>query len=428
MKIGPKEILYAVLAGLLMALAAPLVIGVMSEAELFSGSSNEVFAWFALIPLFLAMEGKTGRTAFRIGTLAGLVYFSIVLYWIVVALTVFGGIPYVGAIPILGLLIIYCSLYWGAAAGITAYICGSLRTPLALVAPIVFTALEFARNFLLSGFPWGNIAYTQYKNLLLVQISSITGVYGIVFLLVLSSAVIHEWIMAFKYKHVGKPIVGTIVFSILIMLSFAWGMHRSKLLGTVSHDSKTIKVEVLQGNIDQLTKNNDYQYRGGITGIYNRLTNEAEKKKPDLIIWPEASYPIAVPRDLTSFRTGWSLLEPSSSGSFTFMGATAFYTDGDKRLLYNSAFLLDPSLRVMSRYDKTHLVPFGEYVPLGLPIEKIVSGFGEFTPGKDLTPPEFVKGGREIRLGPLICYEGIFPEISRTLVRNGANIMVNLTN
>jgi apolipoprotein N-acyltransferase len=428
MKVGFKDIMLAVAAGLLMAAAGPIVIGIWSPEEVLKTPLNEALAWFALVPLFFAIEGRTGKQAFWIGTLAGAVYFAASIYWVTVALTVFGHIPYFAAIPILFLLIFYLAIFWGIAAWLIVLINGSLRTPLTLSAPLVFTALEYLRNYALSGFPWSNIAYTQYRNLAIIQLSSITGIYGVVFLMVLSSALIYEWMAAYQRRRLGRPVVATVVFSALVIFAFGWGVHRAGELKEEARSVPSLRITVLQGNIDQNIKNRSENYRGSIASVYNRLSSDADRKGAEFIIWPEASYPSALPREIDSFAASWSLFEVKRLSAHSLVGVSMYYSEEKRRLLSNSALVLDPALSVVARHDKTHLVPFGEYVPLGLPIEKIVSGVGVFSPGDNLRPAVFEHDGKTVKIGTLICFEGIFPEISRSFAANGANLLVSITN
>ncbi len=428
MKLGAKDVILALLSGLLMAAAAPIVVGTLSEEPLIRTPLVEVVAWFGLIPLLFAIDGLRARSAFWAGLLAGLAHFGVVLYWITVALTVFGGIPAWGAVPILGLLVAYCALYWGAFAAICAYVKTALGTPYTVAAPVSFVALELLRNHLLSGFPWGNIGYTQYRNLGIVQVSSIAGVYAVTFLLVFSSALFHEWQAFFLRRRPSRPVASTVVFAALVTGAFVYGAARAGTIAEQAKAAPAIEVAVLQGNVDQGIKNVSGQFMGSIAGIYNRLAREAGREGADLVVWPEAAYPVTLPRDVRSFNADWSLLEPRDPPAHALVGASTWYLEDGHRMLHNSAFVLDPALRVLGRYDKAHLVPFGEYVPLGLPVEKIVSAVGFFSPGSGEPPAPFERNGATVRLGPLICYEGIFPEISRRLAGAGANLLVNLTN
>ena len=428
MKLGAKDAILALLSGIAMAIAAPLVVGALGDEPLIDTALVELVAWFGLIPLLFAIDGLRARSAFWAGLVAGAAYFGVVLYWITVALTVFGGLPYAAAIPILGARVLYCALYWGAFAAICAYVKAALGTPYTLTAPVVFTALELARNHLLTGFPWGNIGYTQYRNLGIVQVSSLAGVYAVTFLLAFASALFYEWLAFFLRRRPSRPVTSTALFAALIVGAFVYGSARAGSIEGRSRKAPAITVAVLQGDIDQGIKNKAGQFQGSIAGIYNRLTREADRDGVDLLIWPEAAYPVTLPRAVTSFNSDWSLLEPRALTAHALVGASTWYLEGDRRMLRNSAFVLDPALNVLSRYDKAHLVPFGEYVPLGLPVDKFVSVIGFFSPGDGAAPAPFTRTGVEVRLGPLICYEGIFPEISRRLAAGGANLIVNMTN
>ncbi|MBI5527906.1 MAG: apolipoprotein N-acyltransferase [Deltaproteobacteria bacterium] len=429
MKVGFGDIALAALAGLLMALAAPLVVGAWSDREVFATPLNEVLAWVALVPLFFAIDGKRGRPAFVLGAVAGVVYFGITLYWVTVALTVFGRIPYIGAVPLVLLLVAYCALYWAAGAWLCGFVKNALGAPFSLSAPVLFAALELLRNYLLSGFPWGSIGYTQHRNLAIIQVASIAGVYGVTFLVVLGSALFYEWIGVYLRRRMTRPVVSTAAFAALVVGAFVWGAYRSEALAAAAKKAPAVKVSVLQGNIGQGVKNEAPIHRRSIASVYNRLTVEADARGSDLIVWPEAAYPVLLPRSVPGFATDWSLLRLKTAGAHILMGAGTYHVGPDRtRRLGNSAFLLDPSLSVLGRYDKTHLVPFGEYVPLGLPVEKLVSGLGVYVPGPGPEPLSFSRGDMEVRAGVLICYEGIFPEIARSFVQRGANLLVNLTN
>lgn len=412
-----------------MALAAPLVVGVWSDAELFSTPLNEVLAWVALVPLFYAIDGTRGKQAFVLGAVAGVVHFGVLINWVTVALTVHGGIPLAGAVPIVALLVAYCALYWAGGAWFCAYVKNALGAPFTVSAPFVFTALELLRNYALSGFPWGNVGYTQYRNLAIIQVASIAGVYLVAFMVVLGSALFYEWIAVFVRRRPHRPVISTGAFAALVVGAFVWGAYRSDALAAAARDARFVKTSVLQGNIEQGIKSESTRHRGSIASIYNRLTVEADARGSDLIIWPEAAYPAMLPRGTTGFATDWSLLTHKKGGSHLLVGAGTYHVGPDRsRRLQNSAFLLDPALSVTGRYDKTHLVPFGEYVPLGLPVEKLVSGLGVYVPGPKPEPLSFLRGETHVRPGVLICYEGIFPEIARALSDRGANLLINLTN
>jgi len=145
---------------------------------------------------------------------------------------------------------------------------------------------------------------------------------------------------------------------------------------------------------------------------------------PDLIIWPESMYPFGVPEHLQQLP--WpALAEPQNV--HWLIGALTFAGKGSARQVFNSALLLDPDGRILGRYDKQHLLAFGEYIPLQhyLPFLRHISPtIGNLTPG----PGGIVTLPNGVGLGPLICYEDIVPDLARQAVRQGAQVLVNLTN
>jgi len=158
---------------------------------------------------------------------------------------------------------------------------------------------------------------------------------------------------------------------------------------------------------------------------YLALASQAIDHDPDLIVMPETALPFYFfyEKELTDMVRR----RARETGVFYLAGAPFFQQDMERAHFYNSAFLINPDGEVMGRYDKTHLVPFGEYVPFGefLPfIEKLVAGVGDFSPGK----ADHVIYMNGCGLGVQICYEIIFPDICRRMVKNGADIVINITN
>lgn len=156
----------------------------------------------------------------------------------------------------------------------------------------------------------------------------------------------------------------------------------------------------------------------------------------DLIVWPETAAPFYFQQ---SGPLRNELLDLTIELESTLLfGSPGYKLNGKKVSYLNSAFLAGSAGRgeakTLGRYDKLHLVPFGEYVPLGkllFFVSKITEGIGDFSPGKGvmtLDPPEWLTGGAPVRFGPLICYEGIFPDLVRQFVDKGANVLVNITN
>jgi apolipoprotein N-acyltransferase len=182
-------------------------------------------------------------------------------------------------------------------------------------------------------------------------------------------------------------------------------------------------VAIVQGNIDQSVKW-DEDYQDKTLSLYTNLTQITYTFKPQLIVWPETSVPFFFQDYPGSVEQIYSI--PVESGGHIIFGSPAYEREGGEIKYFNRAYFLSTT-GTTSYYDKVHLVPFGEYVPLKrfLPfVNRLVQAAGDFSPGKDIVPLK----AEDLALGPLICYEAIFPELARTHVKKGAEILVNLTN
>lgn len=395
----------------LAALASGLLLSLSFPTPGFS-----LLAWFGLVPLLVSAR----RHLFRDGFLAGVSYFAAVLYWLNIVMTTYGGLSWPLAIAAYLLLALYLALFFGVAV----WVCGRLRfnhnLSYVLTLPIVWVSLEYVRAFLLSGFPWATLGYSQQK-LMLIQSADIFGVYGISFLVIFGNAVLAELFLAFR-GHAGMPYRGALALAFLFLLNLAYGWHR--LGQDLEGREFELDVAVIQGNVDQAVKWHP-AFRGKTIANYLRLSLQAHAAgATDLIIWPEAALPFY-------FQNGGPLAErirelPQKVEGYLLFGSPAFQGEGAEQTSLNSAYLLAPDGRTVGRSDKVHLVPFGEYVPLKplLPfVDKLVVGIGDFSPG-DIRPLSMA--GHEI--GVLVCYEAIFPKLARDFVLRGSDLLVNITN
>jgi apolipoprotein N-acyltransferase len=353
-----------------------------------------------------------------LGAFAGVIAYLGLIYWVVVAVHRYGNIPLPLAIPILLLLVMYLSLYWGVFAFLASYIKDKTEWIMLLALPALWVGLEFLRSFLLSGFPWALVGYSQYLNTAVVQIADITGVYGVSFILLLINTLLFLWIVRWRGRK-RVPLQGTIFTLVLLALTVAYGYWKINVPMTTD---KGLQVGVAQGNIAQDIKL-DRTSQNHILTIYRELTLQLERQSPVLIIWPETSVPF-------SFPSGESLdgeveIIPQEVGSYLLFGSL-YRKEGKETKYYNRAYLLSPKRRILGQYDKMHLVPFGEYVPLSslFPFFNSLVGIGNITPGEEVVIFEFPRA----KFGTLICFEVIFPELCRKFVRNGADFMVTITN
>ncbi|TLM61161.1 MAG: apolipoprotein N-acyltransferase [Deltaproteobacteria bacterium] len=375
-------------------------------------------AWGALVPLLLVMH----RRPFRSGFTAGLVFFAAILYWVNIVMTTYGKMHPLFSVIAWLLLSAYLALFFAAATWTACRLKESCGYAYSLTLPVVWVALEFLREFLLTGFPWASIGYSQHDSARLLQSADLFGVYGLGYLLVLVNAVAAEWLLARRRPRGRRPLAAAAVAAVL--LAAAWGYGQWRLGGDPDRRDDRLKIAVVQGNIPQDVKWLP-EFQQETVAIYRDLSLRAAREaQPGLIIWPEAATPFF-------YQEGGKLAAevtklPQEAGAALLFGSPAYRKEPGGVRYLNSAYLLDADGREKGRSDKIHLVPFGEYVPLKrfLPfIDKIVVGIGDFSPGTINPLP--LDGHK---LGVLVCYEAIFPELAREWVRQGSGLLVNITN
>lgn len=379
-------------------------------------------AWVALVPLIYALKDvKRLSEGFFLGFITGLICHIGILYWITYVVVHYGNLPYYAGISAMFLLAVYLSLY----TAIFAYGAVYFRhkgIPLIFVAPVLWTVLEYAKSHLFTGFPWENLAYSQYLFTPIIQIADITGIYGITFMIIMMNVIIYD-ILTAKCRR--KWVVGEIVTGcIIIFITCGYGVFKIQHVKDSLKNTDKIDISIIQGNIDQNVKwNPDFQRE--TIDVYKTLSLSKAQSGSGLTVWPETATPFFF-QDMNDMHR--DVLDVAKSAkSWLLFGSPSYLKDGGSLSFLNSAFLLSPDGRIHGRYDKVHLVPYGEYVPLRqlFPfISKLVVGVGDFTSGKGFYPLTMDNH----RLGVLICYEGIFPEASRYYRNAGADLLVNITN
>jgi apolipoprotein N-acyltransferase len=403
-----RDYLLAAVSGVLLALSFP-------KAGL------SLLAWIAFVPLFLACGQKSPKKAAKLAFTTGLTAYGGILYWINIVVTTYGKLP----LPVSIVLYLFLAGYLAAYFAVLFYLVrrAEERGISAVFSfPILWVGLEYLRSFLLTGFPWASLGYSQYRMLPLIQAADLTGVYGISFLVALANVVAYLLIKRFaKRGEAGVyPVRSAAVLVALLAVVLLYGSLRMRCPET----GEPMKVSLIQGNIDQGIKW-DPAFMEATIAIYERLTRQAAAAGADLVVWPESATPFFFQEEgPQSYRIKALAREIRSNLLF---GSPAYEDGLERRRYFNSAYLVSSQGEVLGRSDKVHLVPFGEYVPLAklLPfVHKLVVGVGDFTPGDRITPLVTAKG----KVGVLVCFEGIFPELSRQYVREGAGVLVNVTN
>ena len=384
-------------------------------------------AWVGVIPLFFAVEGAGKGKGFLLGFLSGFVFFLGTVYWVINSMYFYGGVPVWISVFVMLALAAYLSLY-AAAFGLCLSVIlerqsGILRI---VLVPSVWVTLEYLRGYVFTGFPWVLLGYSQAYHTPLIQIADMTGVWGVSFLIISVNTAVFLIIRHFLKRGPGFPLREAAVVLALLSFVLLYGFLRMSLVERESPFWKGVTVGVAQGAIDQGVKW-DVAFQKKTLDIYGDLSVKASEAGAGLIVWPETAVPFYLGADRANDGVVEAAARDTRSYILTGSPSYSYNLRTGAPSYFNSAYLLSPEGAVIGRYDKVHLVPFGEYVPLKrfLPfIRKLTAGVGDFSEGPGAVPIMYDGGG----IGVLICFEAIFPDIARTSVKNGATLLVNITN
>ena len=371
---------------------------------------------FALIPLILAVaqEPRPARR-FLWGSVAGFLFFAGTCYWVFTVMHQYGGLGIVAAAGVFVLFSLILALYWGLFSWLAGHLWVAPWGPLAV--PFLWVSIELARAHLFSGFPWLLLGYalTDYPSL--ARLAQWTGGYGLSGLLV-------SWNVAWVWLYTRRSKAA---------LGFTTALLAGTLLLVLAAPSETYpedhKAFLVQTSIPQEVawEQWDLATQRPLLDRLEALTTQAVGRQdpPALVIWPEMPASFYFHDD--SFTRLYAEGIARRTNSYFLMGIVAFVPGSERTQPLNSEVLLDPTGRLVSQYDKIHLVPFGEYVPLKRFLwfaEKLTAEAGDFVSGNRLVVSELAGG----RMSGLICYEAIFPELVRRFVEQGAEVLVNISN
>jgi len=365
-----------------------------------------ILSWFAFVPLFAALEDKSARCSFFLSYLCGLLFFGGVFYWFI-------HVTYVGAI----LLILYCSCYFG----LFGYVVSRTRHQSSFVKVITLSCtwvmLEFIRSHLLTGFGWAALGYSQYKNLVMIQIADVTGFYGVSFLLMMVNVSINEIWNGLKHHRTQSALRLSLAVVCVLLSVFLYGSTRLDQ----TYEGETLSVSIVQANIPQELKWYEPAWPD-LLETYMSITREAALANPDLIVWPETAFPGYLGEHDETFD---QLRDFVDQLNIPLLLGTVV-KEGDD--YYNSAVLLDDEGLIVKQYNKLHLVVFGEYIPF----RKWFPFLERFIPIADFTPGEnyvlFPLSTSASRISTLICFEDSVAYLSREFVRRGSSLLINMTN
>jgi apolipoprotein N-acyltransferase len=429
------------------------------------------FAWVAPGLMIAAAQGKRGGDAFRVGYVAGLAHFLSSLYWLV--LMPVTGLPVLAWLALGAYVALFPAVWVWLIAGVQSsrfevQSSWFQRAVWSLLGAAVWVALEMVRARLLGGFPWDLVGVSQFKMIPLIQIASVTGVYGVSFLVVwLSLALYSAMRLTLRQPNTRLLWQAEIILPLVaILILFIFGFAR---LSGENPPASVLSVTLVQPSIPQtliwnpdedekrfqdllaLSENALEDSEGRVTRAPDSETNlgtriASPSEKADLLLWPESAVPqtdAATCRVISRFASSnrvWIVL--NSEDAEYLPDATNYF---------NAAYLVGPNGGWRQVYHKRKLVIFGEYVPLAhwLPFVKYLTPItGGWTPGdKPVTfelerrPPArrdsvtvSPNAGSEtgaparIKTSPLICFEDVFPGVARDAANDDTDFLVNLTN
>jgi len=414
-----NSILLGIISGILLVLSLP-------KPDLYP------LAWFALIPLLIAVvRSEDYRQAGFAGYAAGVAFFGGSCYWIAETMLIYGGLGWGSAFSVTLLFVLVYALFIAVfGAGLFLFVRKMGPLGLLLAAPLWVTIELIRANFFFGGFPWMLFGYALVPYNGVLQMATWTGVYGLSFLAVAVNSLLaleaRSMIARFSTKlrivHASGRARGhrprlqwvSLAFGLAIIL-FASLLPAPR----EQHSGATLPVRIVQTNIPL-----DQPWQKPQSDV---LLNELQmlstrKDGPSgLIVWPETPAPFYLSED-PSFRERVHRIAEESH-SYFLLG----YVGTAGEMVSNSAGLVDPRGNLVSRYDKMHLVPFGEYVPLKRLLffaEKLVQQVGDFAPGTDYT----ISSLDSHKVSTVICYESIFPGLVREFIQRGSELIVVITN
>jgi apolipoprotein N-acyltransferase len=409
-----------------------LVVGAVSGAALsfsFTGLYWSIYSWVCVGVLLFAIFGARGRVAFACGFVHGFMFVVTSVPWIATVLTVHGGLSVAGGWGVLLLI----AMAWGLLIGAFTWAIQRLsRTSIGLAcvaAPFLWVTFEFVRAHLPEiSFPWNLLGYPAAANLALLQVTTITGIYGLSFLVAGFNALL-AWMGASITMRASRRMAVAAVATALLLIICLIG-PRFVPQAQVHHFARAVQL-----NFPEASSYPPEWFQTHTVDLQEieRLGLASSKEKPDLLVWPEAPAPFSF-QD-TQFAQLASTLAIHFGHPF-LAGAIEWKTPVDPSdkpgrgglVPYNSALLFDGQGKRVFVYDKVHLVPFGEYEPFPL-IHQVVTSVSEEVGG-------FHKGNKYVvgqlpggyKFGVFICYEAIYPGEVRRFAANGAQLLINISN
>ncbi|HEV2490844.1 MAG TPA: apolipoprotein N-acyltransferase [Candidatus Acidoferrales bacterium] len=402
-----------------------LLLAIASGAALafsFPNYDLPLLAWISVALLMLAAIGARMRKAALYGFLSGALFYPLSVPWIDTVMQQYGNVPPLPAAGILALVSVAGGFLSLVFAVLVARVAKSSLGMACALAPFLWVVLEFARTHLpIIGFPWNLLGYATSGNLALVQLTTLTGIYGLSWLVAAFNALL-VWALLSPSK---RSRVAVLIATATLILIAIVGPHfvPSAHADHVAH--------LVQTNFPQASSypSDWMETHAADMKQLEAISIEAARKEPGLIVWPEVPAPFSLQdQKFAAVAEDIAHLSGEDFGESFLVGVDDWKLGPDRQWqASNSAVLLGPTGRREFTYDKIHLVPFGEYVPLRKWLtfaQSLVAGIGDFTPGHEYGVGRLPGG----QFSVYICYEAIFPDLVRRFTAKGAGLLINISN
>jgi apolipoprotein N-acyltransferase len=381
-------------------------------------------AWFAAVPMLWAVDRSPSlRQALVVGWWAGVVETGGGFYWLIDVMQRFANFPWIGAAAVFFLFCAARALIFLLFTGFVFGIRRRTRLPMTLLAPVVMVGSELLIPQI---FPCGQWI-SQAWNPLVIQISELTGPFGVTALLMLINGALYD--LALNPRAARYPALAA---ASILAAALIFGAVRMRQIDALIAAAPHLQVGLVQPNF-AYTVDGEFSRDEALRQLtaLQEQSRLLEKSGAQLIVWSEGSYPVALPRDFSADFPSEALARVRRGFSVpTMIGAEMI--DSAHEDAFNSAILLDNQGNVAGHYDKVRLLAFGEYIP-GIETfpwlrSFLPEGAGRFTAGSG---PGLVSlqgpGGQIWKLGPVICYEDLLPGFLHRVGQLHPNLLVNLT-
>ena len=414
--------------------ARPWLLAALSgvlQVLVFPSAGVSFLCWICVVPLLVAIfqahrqeeqyRSATAWQGFALGYLTGLIWSFGGCYWIYDVMHIYGGLSGPIAAGVLVLFSLAMALSWAVFGWAMAVLArGRLGQKAVLLSPFVWVATEMLRGFPFD-FRWNPLGTALVNNIPLTRLATVTGVYGLSFEIVALNV---AFAVAFQVEARRRRLLLVTAVLAAALLQAGTLLKPAKLPSNGTARLVQANVPILTG--EQWTQQYFDQTVKELADLSVPKPGEVNPNQPpiDLIVWPESPAPFFIndPR----FRHAVSEVARQSHAA-VIVGSLGLPTPSQGQELYNSAAIVAPDGSWGARYDKNHLVPFGEYVPfkqlLGF-ANSLTHEVGDFIPGKE---HNVLRAG-DLAVGTFICYESAFPGEIREFAKNGAQVFVNVSN